>query len=158
MSRPPRRSGFDYLGLNRYSLTFCVRARKQVFVTHGTVATTLMCFRETATQERFSVLAYCLMPDHTHLLVEGLEDRSNLRRFAKLAKQRSGSQHKSIHGERLWQEGYYDHVLRSDESATAIARYILENPVRAGLVTHPSEYPYLGSDVWTLEDLLESLP
>jgi hypothetical protein len=48
-------------------------------------------------------------------------------------------------------------VLRTDEDTRAVARYILENPVRAGLVMHPSEYPHLGSDVWTLKELLGSL-
>ena len=104
----------------------------------------------------FALLAYCLMPDHAHLLVEGLADTSALRRFAKLAKQRSGARHAIDVGQRLWQEGYDEHVLRGDEDARHVARYIIENPVRAGLVTTPFQYPYLGSDVWTLRELIDS--
>ena len=55
-----------------------------------------------------------------------------------------------------WQEGSHEHVLRGDEDARHVARYIIENPVRAGLVTTPFQYPYLGSDVWTLGELIES--
>jgi len=57
----------------------------------------------------------------------------------------------------LWQEGYYEHVLRAEENVRSIARYIVENPVRAGLVAHAIDYPYLGSDRWTVRELLESV-
>lgn len=97
------------------------------------------------------------MPDHAHLLVEGLDDSSDLRRLAKLMKQHSGAAHAMRTGQRLWQEGYYDRVLRQEEDAKYVARYILDNPVRAGLAKSPGEYPYLGSDVWTLEELLGSV-
>ena len=157
MSRPRRLSGFSYLGLQQYSLTFCTRERKPTFVNPDVVATTLAQFRQTAVELRFAVLAYCLMPDHVHLLIEGLADTSDLRKFAKLAKQRAGAQYSFQTGKTLWQEGYFEHVLRSDDDARQLARYIIENPVRAGLVSTPFEYPYLGSDVWTLEDLIQSV-
>ena len=48
-------------------------------------------------------------------------------------------------------------MLREEEDARAIARYIMENPLRAGLIERVEDYPLLGSDVWTLEDLLGSL-
>ena len=69
-------------------------------------------FRRTALLERFAILAYCLMPDHVHLLVEGLTDTSDLTRFAKMAKQRSGGIYRRRFGKRLWQEGYFERVLR----------------------------------------------
>lgn len=93
VSRPRRLSGFSYLGLQQYSLTFCTRERKPTFVNPDVVATTLAQFRQTAVELRFAVLAYCLMPDHVHLLIEGLADTSDLRKFAKLAKQRAGAQY-----------------------------------------------------------------
>ncbi|MBI3049564.1 MAG: hypothetical protein HYY76_14760 [Acidobacteria bacterium] len=55
----------------------------------------------------------------------------------------------------LWQRGYYEHILRRDESTIVRAAYVLTNPVRAGLVRCPTEYPWLGSFVTTAEDLLE---
>ena len=57
----------------------------------------------------------------------------------------------------LWQEGYYDRVLREGDDPKQVARYIIENPIRAGLAQSANEYPFLGSDRWTLEELLESL-
>ena len=101
---------------------------------------TLEQFRRTAAIEQFEILAYCLMPDHAHLLVEGMSATSDLRRFAKMAKQRSGGVHRRRCGQRLWQEGYFERVLRDRDDVRSIARYIIENPLRAGL----SNYPYVG--------------
>jgi putative transposase len=77
------------------------------------------------------------MPDHAHLLVEGLSASSDLKRFAKMAKQRSGGVHRRCCGQRLWQEGYFERVLRDGDDPAAIARYIIENPIDAGIQNHP---------------------
>jgi hypothetical protein len=45
-------------------------------------------------------------------------------------------------------------VLRDDEATAAVARYILANPVRAGLTTELGEYPFAGSDVFDLKEVL----
>ncbi len=55
----------------------------------------------------------------------------------------------------LWQEGYHDRVLRDEEATTTVVRYMLENPVRAGLVDRPELYPFWGSLVWSRRELLE---
>ncbi len=157
MSRPRRLEHFSYVGPALYFLTFCARNRRPTFVESSVFDATLGKFRNVAIRESFAVLAYCFMPDHAHLLVEGLKESSDLRRFAKLMKQHSGAAHALQTGQPLWQEGYYDRVLREEEDVKEVARYILDNPVRAGLVRTPSEYPYLGSDVWSLEELLGSV-
>ncbi|WP_313139113.1 hypothetical protein [Stenotrophomonas sp.] len=51
----------------------------------------------------------------------------------------------------LWHPGYYDHAIRSEASLRKQARYILGNPVRAGLATRLGEYPY-GWCRWPLDD------
>jgi REP element-mobilizing transposase RayT len=157
MSRPRRLEGFDYVGRHRYFLTFCCRDRLAVFKDPRIAEQTLTQFRRTSTLEAFAILAYCLMPDHAHLLAEGLSQDSDFRRFAKMAKQRSGGLYARTHHRRLWQEGYYERVLRDEDDARDLARYILNNPVRAGLVETPEAYPFVGSDTWTLAELLKSV-
>jgi|SRR5687767_1201492 putative transposase len=157
MSRPPRLLGFDYLGPYQYFLTFCTLERRATFLDSGVVAVVLMQFRRTAQTAAFVILAYCLMPDHVHLLVEGSSETSDLRRFAKRAKQSAAQAYSHRFKGRLWQEGYYDRVLRPGEDPRVIARYIVENPVRAGLVRSALEYPHVGSDVWSLEELILSV-
>ena len=156
MSRPRRLESFNYIGPRRYFLTFCVRDRVPVFRDAKIAEQTLAQFRRTSTLERFAILAYCLMPDHAHLLVEGVCNDSDFKRFAKMAKQRSGGLYAKTQHQRLWQEGYYDRVMREDDDPRALARYIVNNPVRACLVKAPAEYPFVGSDTWTLADLLKS--
>jgi len=97
------------------------------------------------------------MPDHLHLLVEGVTEGANLLRFVQVAKRRSGSVYARSARRPLWQEGYYERVVRPSEDARWVARYILQNPVRAGLVEAPSEYEFLGSDTWPIDELLEWL-
>jgi hypothetical protein len=48
-------------------------------------------------------------------------------------------------------------VLRDDEAAVSVARYILENPVRAGLIASVQEYPFSGSAVYPVEQLLDAV-
>jgi REP element-mobilizing transposase RayT len=97
------------------------------------------------------------MPDHAHLLVEGTCDTSDFPHLIKSAKQRSAQSFAARHKHALWQEGFYDRVLRPEDDPKQIARYIIENPVRAGLVRSPIDYPLLGSDVWTVQELIDSL-
>ena len=156
MSRPPRVAGFPYTGQYCYFLTFCTFERRRSFISPDIVAATLQQFRQTGLEDTFELLAYCFMPDHVHLLVEGASEAADLRRFSKLAKQRSGGIHSRRTGCPLWQEGYYDRVLRNDEDIRSIARYLLCNPLRAGLVDSPISYPYLGSDRWSLADLIDA--
>jgi len=157
MSRPHRLDGFDYLGPRQYFLTFCTRNRATVFIDTSVADLVLTQFLRAANRHQFAFLAYCLMPDHVHALIEGLSDDSNLRVFAKSAKETSGRAYFRRFGCPLWQEGYYEHVLRAEEDARAIAPYVLENPIRAGLVASAADYPYIGSDRWTIRDLIGSI-
>ena len=70
---------------------------------------------------------------------------ADLPRFISAFKQQTGFQFVRQHRARLWQDGYYDRVLRSDEDTLDVVRYILDNPVRAGLVALFDRYPYSGS-------------
>jgi REP element-mobilizing transposase RayT len=116
-----------------------------------------MQFRITAAEEGFAILAYCLMPDHAHLLVEGLTAESDLPRFVRIGKQRAAYLYsRATGGRRLWQEGFHDRTLRSDDDVKATARYVIENPVRAGLVSSAFDYKHCGSDLWPIADILSA--
>ena len=110
-------------------------------------------FQRTAHDEKFELLAYCVVPDHVHLLVEGLNKDSDLRRFVKMCKQRTGFAYRTRCGDRLWQEGYFERVLRDDADAREYAKYIINNPVRAGLVAKAADYEFLGATAWSLDEL-----
>jgi putative transposase len=152
---PRHLGGFSYMGHHRYSLTFCTANRACCFTTETVVTLVRSQILRAASVEAFTVVAYCFMPDHLHLVVEGATEDSDLKRFVKLAKQFSGFQYKRRYGDSLWQRYSYEHVIRHDESFAGKIRYVLGNPVRAGLVTSPGDYPYLGSESCTLEQLFD---
>ena len=103
----------------------------------------------------FAVMTYTFMPDHLHLLVEGRSHASDGRAYINLLKQYSSFYYKQAYGRKPWQRYVYDHVLRDDEKTLVVARYILENPVRARLVQRIEDYPYCGSLEYPLEALLD---
>lgn len=96
------------------------------------------------------------MPDHLHLLLEGETEDADLKRLIVLFKQASGYNYKKNAGRcysadekpKLWQTSFYDHVLRKDEDLLDVVRYILNNPVRKGLVRNYTEYRHSGSLVF----------
>jgi putative transposase len=151
--RPPRVPGFSYVGLRRYFLTICVRGRRPVFISHETVSAVLAHFRQSAERHGFDSLAYCFMPDHVHLVCQARTAVSDFGAFVHDAKQRSSYAFKRSTAERLWQDGYYDHVLRDEDKLLSVVRYVLSNPVRAGLARAIGEYPFCGSDLYSMDEI-----
>jgi len=85
------------------------------------------------------------MPDHFHVLVEGIAPDSDLLLFIRNFKQQSTRAFSGGNGVPLWQKKFYDHILRTKDSPEAVAWYIWMNPVRKGLCAQPDQYPYSGS-------------
>nr|WP_281269752.1 transposase [Marinospirillum perlucidum] len=83
------------------------------------------------------------MPDHFHWLMQLGEEvtLSNSVRFVKSqATKKLGSQQPLL--KRVWQEGFHDHQIRQEEDLKNLARYILGNPLRAGLVNSVRNYSF----------------
>jgi len=143
--KPSRLKDFSYQGYYRYFITIRSHNLKPHFICDKVVTMVVEILKNVAGQESFAVWAYCFMPDHLHLLIEGRSSDANLRRFVALLKQKTNYWFKGIYGEKLWEPNYYERVLRDDEATLAIARYIFRNPVRKGIVEDYSSYPYSGS-------------
>jgi REP element-mobilizing transposase RayT len=106
-------------------------------------------------RQRRDLLAFCLLPDHLHLLVrDGTQLVARIGAFkaysTKLLRDLG-------HLERVWQHSFWDHVLGPNERLRDVAGHILASPVRAGLVDDPALYRYQSS-VWTAADTTETLP
>jgi len=87
---------------------------------------------------------YVFMPDHIHLFVR-LNRETRLNTFIRLLKQHLGKTLSTTNnGQPRWQPGFFDHLLRHGESYTEKWEYVRQNPVRAGLVTKPEDWPYQG--------------
>jgi REP element-mobilizing transposase RayT len=91
------------------------------------------------------VFAYCLMPDHVHLLI-GVSPASPLVSFVAAWKSQCHKAHRRRGtARRFWQRSFYDHALREQEALIATVHYILNNPVRRKLVADYRQYPLCGS-------------
>ena len=156
LRRPPRIPAFPYLGRYCYLLTMCTFRRQRCLNDPEVFEFVRTSFLHTAHIQRFAVHAYCAMPDHLHLLAEGTSEDCHLPTFVSRFKQRTGFRYGRSRAERLWQEGYYDHVLRTQEPLPRVVRYILENPVRRGFVASPEQWPWSGTPSGLVEDLLST--
>jgi putative transposase len=80
-------------------------------------------------------LAFVVMPDHVHWLLQLDGDLSEaVRRYKSLVSHQAGAS--------IWQRGFHDRGLRREEELRQVARYIVANPLRAGLVDNILDYPY----------------
>jgi len=140
-----RLSASRYLGRGLYFVTLCFDHRRKLGANPRIASWIIERLRSHATACRFSVHAYCVMPDHVHMLAAGTSEESNLVKFVESVKQDTGAAFARRTGKRLWQFKYYDHILRASDSADRVAQYIWMNPVRRGLCGEPSEYAHLGS-------------
>ena len=74
------------------------------------------------------------MPDHLHIIVVGTQQEANLLKFVRHYKQKTGFWMSKNEPDVSWQKSFFDHIIRKDEDLMAVIRYILDNPVRKGLV------------------------
>ena len=92
-------------------------------------------------------LCWVVMPDHIHLLLQIGETPLD-----KVVNQLKSYSARLLNREigrsgRFWDHGFYDHALRKEESLVGVARYIVANPLRAGLVGRYGDYPFWDA-VW----------
>jgi putative transposase len=143
------------VGAHSYALVFTTDGRRPTFIDASTVDLVRQQILRAAQQHAFAVAAYCFMPDHVHLVIDASNDDADCKRFVKTAKQLSGFYFKQARGRPLWQRYGYDRILRDEIERALTIGYVIANPVRAGLASHPSEYPYLGSERYAIDELLQ---
>jgi REP element-mobilizing transposase RayT len=87
------------------------------------------------------------MPDHLHLLLSLSEhyQRSLQNWVAAFKRYNARIVNLLYEISPLWQKNFYEHIVRKDESLFKITEYILNNPVRKGLVSNRQDYPYSGT-------------
>ena len=124
----PRLGSFSYQGHSAYFVTCCTFGRRDWLTDATRVDSVTEQLLQSAQASLFDVSAYCFMPEHVHALVEGTSDRSTFCPFMNDFKQRTGYAHKQATAQRLWQQGYYDRVLRPEDDRLRVIAYMLANP------------------------------
>ena len=144
-SRSVRLKGFDYSLPYAYFVTIRCVGGKDFFKNKRLAQQVIECLMELKSRFKIKIFAYCLMPDHLHLLVGPNENQIGIPKIMQMFKGKTthifwkyGSKG------RLWQKSYYDHIMRSYENLHETAKYILYNPVRKNIVTEILQYPFSG--------------
>ena len=128
---------------HEYLVTTVTRHRDPVFTDFHCARTLVGVLRHAGAAGMVDWLAWVIMPDHFHALLT-LGPRGDLSSLEHMVKGRSARQINLRLGraERLWEPGFHDRALRSEENRLAAARYIVANPLRAGLARRVGDYPH----------------
>lgn len=146
-SRPPRLDRL-FISAPLYFVTICTY-RRQPLLARREVLVCMDSFARDSYRRRGVALGrFVIMPDHVHFFVRG-GTSFRLGSWVGLLKQRvtQAVTHVVPDVRKVWQEGFFDHVLRSNESYSAKWLYVRENPVRMGLVGDADAWPYSGEVV-----------
>ena len=131
-----------------YLLTFTTARRQPHFLAWPIASDAARMMAGSSVWRKSRLLAWVLMPDHWHGLVELGDDIS----LADCVGRLKGASARALRRQhpskaRIWAPGYHDHALRRLEDLLPAARYLVMNPVRAGLVAKPGDYPFWDA-VW----------
>ena len=135
----------EYAGCRIYFLTICSENRCPIFRNASRAEAGIELLRRVSKSMDILVHAFCVMPDHLHVLVEGKSATSDVVKFVAQWKQSAGYLFRNELPRRFWQRRFYDHILRHAKDSDPIAWYIWMNPVRKGMVAEPQQYPFSGS-------------
>jgi len=130
-----------------YLITTVTHLRDPIFGDYETARLMVRELQTTNNKLHIETLAWVLMPDHLHWLF--VLNHSFLSDVVRKLKGKSAYTINTYRGHhaKVWQKGFHDHALRKDEDIKAVARYIIANPLRAGLVQSIGDYPFWDA-VW----------
>ncbi len=131
------RKGRVSLPNHAYMVTIVTASRQPIFISFTAARVAVRCFHDKDIVRQAQTLAFVVMPDHVHWLLQ-LEEEGNLSDVVRLYKTKVSL----ILRQRIWQRGFHDHALRDDEDLRDTARYIIANPLRSCLTQHIGEYPH----------------
>ena len=125
-----------------YLITAATYQRKPYFLDFELARSLILTLRREQEMQRAQTLAFVVMPDHLHWLLS-LGASPSLQAIVGGVK--SMVAHKARRT--IWQKGFHDRAIRREEDLAAVARYLVFNPVRAGLVDRVGLYPHWDA-VW----------
>jgi putative transposase len=131
-----------------YLVTTATHGRRPVFLDFFAGCAVGRCSEDPLLLGDARMLAWVLMPDHVHWLLQ-LGERDDLSTVINRLKSSSSRQANRVLGQNgaIWQKSFHDHALRAEEDIRKVARYIVANPLRAGLVEQINDYPFWNA-IW----------
>lgn len=130
-----------------FFVTFCTHQRRHILATNSVNAAFIEFAIRARAEHNVAIGRYVIMPDHLHLFVCGPDD-FRLGHWIGILKRHLAGATRPIEASRpIWQRGFFDHLLRSEESYGRKWNYVRENPVRTGLVARVEDWRFAGEIV-----------
>ena len=126
-----------------YLITVCCKNREKIFQDYSAARVMSSTLHNVLKEKQSKILAWVVMPDHMHLVLQLAEDETlaktmnRINSCSAIAVNKVLKRHSTV-----WQGAYHDHALRDEEQLFAAIKYLISNPIRAGLVEKPGDYPY----------------
>jgi putative transposase len=126
--------------------------KEKIFLKRGDYERYLSFLLKYSEEKEAAVLAYCLMPNHVHLLVRPskAEALPKMMQGITLCYSKYFNEENGRTG-RLWECRYYSTVVDGDSYLWTVSQYVENNPVRARMVNRPEDYPYSSARAHILE-------
>ncbi len=128
-----------------YFITFVFQNRASILADPQNMALFRATLRTAKEYHPFTMRAYVFLADHLHLLIF-IPTTTNISKLMQSVQRNFTRNYKAAHGIpqpiRLWQRGFWDHVIRNEQDFANHFHYIHFNPVKHGYVTRPTDYPY----------------
>lgn len=130
-----------------YLITSATKNRQPIFTNDSYAQAAIAAFTAAALLKDNDLLCWVLMPDHAHWLIQlgSYSTLSNLVGSMKSASARHVRQ--AGYNESVWAKGFHDRRLRHNMEIPAVTQYILDNPIRAGLVKNINSYLYSSANL-----------
>jgi putative transposase len=131
-----------------YLVTATTVERARIFENFHAACAAARCFEDSAVLGDAVMLAWVLMPDHAHWLIE-LSEHDVLGAVVNRIKSASARHANRVLDRKgaLWSAAFHDHALREEDDLPDTARYVVANPLRAGLVKNLGDYPFWNA-IW----------
>ena len=138
------RKGRHSLANHAYLITAVTTGREPVFADIFNARVLIQALVQTEQQGYADTLAYVVMPDHLHWLcrLTGKSSLSSMVQRTKSIANRNLKRLTDLSQRTIWQRGFHDRAIRQESDLLPVSRYIVANPLRAGLCRTLSEYPH----------------
>jgi len=146
-----------YKGRVSVAFTLCLKENTRLFTKPEIVTIFTDILTSVVTKAYCIVPVYCFMHDHQHVIITGTSGDADVWKTMVSYKQKTGFWMSENEPKVRWQKDFYDHVIRTHKDIAAQVRYILDNPVRKGLVSSWEDYPFKGSVGCKLDDVLNGI-
>lgn len=129
-----------------YLIAVCCNNREKIFSDFNAARVMSSILHKVLKEQQSKILAWVVMPDHMHLALQLAEDETLAKTMNRINSCSAIAVNKALNRHsKLWQGAYHDHALRDEGQLFTAIRYLISNPIRAGLAEKLGDYPYWNS-------------